>query len=44
MKNLFKKQWYISTENGMMYYRNIYFLIFPVLPIAFLAYFWYNTL
>lgn len=35
---LTEKLYYISTENGLMYYRRAYFIAYPILPIIILLF------
>ena len=43
IKFLFDKQWYDTWDQGMTYYRNIYFVVFPGVPILAMLYLYFFT-
>jgi len=43
IKFLFDKQWYNTWDHGMTYYRNIYFVVFPGVPILVMLYLCFFT-
>jgi hypothetical protein len=43
IKFLLDKQWYDTWDQGMTYYRNIYFVVFPGVPILAMLYLYFFT-
>jgi len=43
IKFLFGKKWYDTWDQGMTYYRNIYFVVFPGVPVLAMLYLYFFT-